>query len=46
VIQVHLHCEIASVGTWWLICYGILVSLGGCHHLDGLEQLGGIGKSW
>jgi hypothetical protein len=29
-----------------LICCGILVSLGGCRHLDGLEQLGGVGKSW
>jgi hypothetical protein len=32
------------VGTWWLIYCGILVSLGDYRHLDGLEQLGGVGK--
>jgi hypothetical protein len=25
------------VGTWVSIGYGILVTLGGCHHLDNLE---------
>jgi hypothetical protein len=39
---VRLHL----IGTWWLICCGILISLGGCRHLDGLEQLEGVGKSW
>jgi hypothetical protein len=27
------------VGTWVSIGCGILVTLGGCHHLDGLEAI-------
>jgi hypothetical protein len=40
-IQVHLFVILHLVGTWVFSCCGILVSLGGCRHLDGLEQLGG-----
>jgi hypothetical protein len=41
---VHLHCEIAS--SWHLVVDLLLDSyfFGGCRHLDGLEQLGGVGK--
>jgi hypothetical protein len=37
VIASMLHCEIASSGTRWLSCKPVvLVTLGGCHLLDGL----------
>jgi hypothetical protein len=37
VILVRLHCEIASSGTRCLCCKPVvLVTLGGCHLLDGL----------
>jgi hypothetical protein len=41
VIQVHLLVILHLLGTWVFSCCGILISLGGCRHLDGLEQLGG-----
>jgi len=28
------------------LSYGFLVTLGGCRHLDGLEQWRSIGMSW
>jgi hypothetical protein len=37
---VHLLMILHLVGTWVFSCYGILVFLGGCRHLDSLEQLG------
>jgi hypothetical protein len=37
----HLLVILHLVGTWVFSCCGILVSLGGCRHLDGLDQLGG-----
>ena len=27
-------------------CYGFLVTLGGCRHLDGLEQRRSVGMRW
>jgi hypothetical protein len=36
--QVHVLVSLHLVGTWVFFCCGIFVSLGGCHHLDGLEQ--------
>jgi hypothetical protein len=37
VILVQLHCEVVSSGTRWLSCkLVVLVTLGGCHLLDGL----------
>ena len=33
----HLHSVEASSGTSDHLSYGILITLGGCHHLDGLE---------
>jgi hypothetical protein len=34
---VRLHCEVASSGTRWSSCkLVVLVTLGGCHLLDGL----------
>ena len=36
-ILVRLHCEVASSGTRWSCCKPVvLVTLGGCHLLDGL----------
>jgi hypothetical protein len=35
--QVHLLMSLHLVGTWVSIGCGILVTLGGCRHLDGLE---------
>jgi hypothetical protein len=35
---VLLLVSLYLVGTWVFFCYRILVSLGGCRHLDGLEQ--------
>ena len=33
----RLHCEVASSGTRWSSCKPVvLVTLGGCHLLDGL----------
>ena len=33
----RLHHEVASSGTWWSSCKPVvLVTLGGCHLLDGL----------
>jgi hypothetical protein len=37
VIPSAFACEFASSGTWVIFGYGILVFLGGCRHLDGLE---------
>ena len=35
-ILVQLHREVASSGTRWSSCKPVvLVTLGGCHHLDG-----------
>jgi hypothetical protein len=37
VILVQLHCEVVSSGTRWSSCKPVvLVTLGGCHLLDGL----------
>jgi hypothetical protein len=36
--QVHLLMSLHLVGTWVFFCYGILISLGGCRHLDDLGQ--------
>jgi hypothetical protein len=44
--QVHLLVSLHLVGTWVFICCGILMSLGGCHHLDGLEQRWRSGTCW
>jgi hypothetical protein len=38
---VHLLVILHLVGTWVFSCREILISLGGCRHLDSLEQLGG-----
>ena len=36
-ILVRLHCEVTSSGTRWSSCkLVVLVTLGGCHLLDGL----------
>jgi hypothetical protein len=35
---VYLLVSLHLVGTCVFSCCGILVSLGGCRHLDGLEQ--------
>jgi hypothetical protein len=35
--QVHLLVSLHLAGTWVIFGCGILISLGGCHHLDGLE---------
>ena len=35
---------IASSGTWGSLCYGFLVSLGGCCHLDGLDSGGALAR--
>jgi hypothetical protein len=37
VIQSTFACEFASVALGDHLSYGILVTLGGCRHLDGLE---------
>jgi hypothetical protein len=37
VILVHLHLVEASSGTGDRLSCGILITLGRCHHLDGLE---------
>ena len=37
VIVVHLHLVEASSGTSDCLSCGIFVTLGSCHHLDGLE---------
>jgi hypothetical protein len=36
---VHLLVSLYLVDTWVSIGCEILVSLGGCHHLDGLEAV-------
>jgi hypothetical protein len=41
IVLVSLHLS----GTWMIFGCGILVSLGGCCHLDGLEQQRSCGKS-
>jgi hypothetical protein len=46
VIQSAFAWVIASSGTWGLICYSFLVTLGVCWCLDGLEQQRSCGKSW
>jgi hypothetical protein len=43
---VHLLMSLDLVGTWVFFCCEILVSLGGCHYLDGLEQWRMFGTSW
>jgi hypothetical protein len=35
---VHLLVSLHLVGTWVFFAAGFFVSLGGCHHLDSLEQ--------
>jgi hypothetical protein len=43
VILVRLHHEVASSGTRCLCCKPVvLVTLGGCHLLDGLVAFGSI----
>jgi cobalamin synthase len=42
VILVHFHWVLTSSGTSDQLRFGFLVTLGGCRHLDGLEQLGVI----
>jgi hypothetical protein len=40
IVSLHL------VGTWVSIGYRILVTLGGCHHLDGLEAAEELWQEW
>jgi hypothetical protein len=42
----HLLVSLHLVGTWVSIGYGILVSLGGCRHLDGLEAAVELWQEW
>jgi hypothetical protein len=42
---VHLLVSLHLVDTWVSIGCGILVTLGGCRHLDGLEATEEYGKS-
>jgi hypothetical protein len=44
--QVHLLMSLHLVGTLVFICCGILISLGGCRHLNGLEQRWRFGTCW
>jgi hypothetical protein len=44
--QVHLIVSLHLVGTWVIFSYGILVSLGGCCHLDGLEAVEVLWQEW
>ena len=37
----HLEALGVRVSLW-----DLLVTLGGCHHLDGLEQLGSLSGGW
>jgi hypothetical protein len=46
VIQVHELVSLHYSGTWVFSCCGILVSLGGCRHLDGLEQRKEVPYEW
>jgi hypothetical protein len=43
---VHLLVSLHLVGTWVSIGYGILVTLGGCHHIDGLEAAEELWQEW
>jgi hypothetical protein len=43
---VYLHERLHLVALEDRYGYRVLVSLGCCRHLDGLEQLEGFGKSW
>jgi hypothetical protein len=43
---VHLHERLYLVALGDRYGCRVLIALGGCRHLDGLEQLGGVGKSW
>jgi hypothetical protein len=43
---VHLLMKLHLVALCDRLSCGFLVTLGGCHHLDGLEQLVVIGSSW
>ena len=42
----HLHRVGASSGTCGCIAAVSLVTLGSCHHLDGLEQRRSFGTCW
>jgi hypothetical protein len=44
--QVYLLVSLHLVGTWVFFCCGFLVSLGGCCHLDDLEQRWRSGTCW
>jgi len=44
--RVHLLEWLHLVALGDRSCCGFLVTLGGCHHLDGLEQRRSIGMSW
>jgi hypothetical protein len=46
VISSAFACDLHLVGTWVFFCYVIPVSLGGCRHLDGLEQRWRSGTCW
>jgi len=46
VILVHLHWGLTSSGTSDRLRCGFIVTLGGCRHLDGSEQLGVIEEDW
>jgi hypothetical protein len=43
---VHLLVGLHLVGTWVSIGYGVIISLGGCHHLDDLEVVEELWQEW
>jgi hypothetical protein len=43
---VYLLLSLHLVGIWVIFGYGILVSLGGCCHLDSLEAVEELWQEW